>query len=143
MKLKKQLKHNKKNGAGFVLYKLTDGGYKVIVLIKPNGKFDIPKGHCDDSDLNKFVRAQRECFEETGIFITKNDLLCEEVYTDNGLTIFCAKTDQDPTISENPETGKIEHIGHVLLSVSGASEILPKYLSKAVKWSSEVARLDT
>ena len=134
MKLKKRLKkHNP--GAGFVLYKHTELGRKILVLIKPNGKFDLPKGRVDGSDIDSFATAQRECFEETGIFVSKSDLACSEKYQDGELVMFCANTSQKPLISKNPESGQLEHIAFILLDPEQACKILPNYLANAVKWS--------
>jgi len=122
---------NKANGSGVVLFK----NGKILILIKDNGMLDIPKGHCDDLDLDRFSTAQRECFEETQIFITKSDLLCNSYYCDSGMTIFCAKTNQEPIIEKNPETGKLEHIDFFWIKPAVAIKILPDYLSNAVIWS--------
>ena len=126
---------NKSPGAGVVLY----NGNKVLVLLKDNGSFDIPKGHCDNMDFDKFSTAQRECFEETKIFITKSDLLCDDYYVDSGMTIFCASTKQSPEILENPKTGKLEHVDYYWMSPESASKVLPDYLSNAVIWSLKYA----
>ena len=126
---------NKSPGAGVVVYKKIDGMNKVLVLLKDNGSFDIPKGHCDSIDFDKFSTAQRECFEETQIFITMSDLLCKDHYEDSGMTIFCARTQQEPVISKNPKTGKLEHVDFYWMDPTSALKILPDYLSKAVEWS--------
>lgn len=137
MKLKKLHKKVSK-GSGFVLYKRTEHGLKLIVLIKPNGKFDLPKGHADGADVDAFATAQRECFEETGIFVSKNEVLKGRHFQDRSLTMFCAVTDQDPVISRNPTTGNFEHIAYVMIDPEVACKILPNYLAKAVKWSMPV-----
>ena len=126
---------NKSPGAGIVLYKKINGVNKVLVLLKDNGMFDIPKGHCDTMDFDNFSTAQRECFEETQIFVTKSDLLCDEYYVDSGMTIFCAVTKQEPVISTNPKTGKIEHVDFYWMNPESALKVLPDYLSNAVAWS--------
>ncbi len=130
MKLKKQ-QDSKIKGAGVVLYK----GNTVLILQKPNGKFDIPKGHSDDSDLNELQTAQRECFEETDIFFGVNDLLTNEVYKADRLFVFCATTNQEPKLKENPETSELEHTGFFWVDPDTAERILPKYLSRAILWS--------
>ena len=86
---------NKEKGAGVVLFRLVDNKEKILVLLKHNGMFDIPKGHQDLKDLNVFFTAQRECFEETQIFISPTDLLTKDSYTNSNMTIFCARTNQE------------------------------------------------
>lgn len=124
-----------KPGAGIVVFKQG----KVLVLLKHDGKFDIPKGHCDDLDFDNFSTAQRECFEETQIFITKSDLLCQEEYTDSNMTIFCAQTTQNPVIEKNPKTGNLEHVDFYWMQPNSAIKVLPDYLSDAVRWSLKYA----
>ena len=66
MRLKKQ---NNKAGAGILVFKYFNGERKILILLDQFGKLDIPKGHIDMSDVSTFAAAQRECFEETQIFI--------------------------------------------------------------------------
>jgi len=77
-----------KDGAGIVVFRETEGDNQVLILLKKNGTFDIPKGHCDDTDFDKFSTAQRECFEETQIFVTLADVITDDFYEDRGMTIF-------------------------------------------------------
>jgi len=49
--------------AGFVIKALSTG--RVLVLRKPNGKWDLPKGHVEDNETF-LAGAVRECLEETG-----------------------------------------------------------------------------
>jgi 8-oxo-dGTP pyrophosphatase MutT (NUDIX family) len=128
-------KINNTPGAGVILYKKFSDGHKILVLTTITGIKDIPKGHCDIRDINNFMTAQRECFEETQIFFTQSDLLTQEMYQDENLTIFCAITNQTPIILANPGTQKIEHSGFNWLSPLDAQAILPVYLEKAIKWS--------
>ena len=125
---------NNKPGAGIVLLKSFNGQDKILVLLKDSGIFDIPKGHCDPVDQNAFSTAQRECFEETQIFVTRNDLLLNDQYYDDGMTIFCARTKKDPVIKTNPVTGELEHIDFYWMNPSSAIKVLPDYLSNAVGW---------
>ena len=126
---------NNSPGAGIVLFRKFDGENRVLVLLKNNGKFDIPKGHCDASDVDTFATAQRECFEETQIFVTIADLLCNECYHDSMMTVYCATTNQDPVIEMNPETHEFEHVDFYWMKPDSAIKILPDYLSDAVVWS--------
>jgi 8-oxo-dGTP pyrophosphatase MutT (NUDIX family) len=125
---------NKEKGAGVVLFRRLYGVEKVLVLLKNNGIFDIPKGHNDPADLDNFSTAQRECFEETQIFISPSSLLTQDFYKNSNMTIFCARTNQEPSLEKNPETGKAEHVDFYWLDPVIALEVLPVYLSSAVKW---------
>jgi len=129
------MRKKNKRGAGFLVYKNIDGEEKLLILLNPEGKFDIPKGHGDNTDLDNFGTAQRECFEETQIFVTRSDLIVNDTYTDGGLTIFCARTNKDPVLTPNPQTKKLEHVESFWLQPNLAIKILPAYLSASVRWS--------
>jgi 8-oxo-dGTP pyrophosphatase MutT (NUDIX family) len=143
MILKEQLKQHMKNknpGAGVVIYRNFGDINKILVLLKPSGKFDIPKGRSDYNDVDKFTTAQRECFEETNIFFTRADLISNLSYSDGRLTVFCAATDQDPVLGVNPVTDIAEHVAYFWMDPFVAIEILPKYLANAVRWSLDQCR---
>ena len=132
-----QLPQNNKeidSGAGFVLYKKEES-LLILCLIKESGVLDLPKGHSNPEDLNVFTTAQRECFEEAGIFVSVQDLITKDVYQADNLTMFCAVTDQHVEIGFNPVTKKIEHVGYVWLKPNEAIDSLPEYLTKAIIWS--------
>tara|TARA_Y100000592_G_scaffold18346_1_gene27849 strand:+ start:457 stop:870 length:414 start_codon:yes stop_codon:yes gene_type:complete len=122
-----------KKGAGFVVVRDFDGITKVLVLLSSAGKFDIPKGHVDKSDRDDFGTAQRECFEETQIFVTKSDLVCDERYVNDGLTVFLAVTTKDPELKRNPKSGKLEHKKAYWVEPEIAEFLLPAYLAGAVR----------
>ena len=136
MTLRKLLTVPKKNkqGAGVLVFRDFDDGKKVLILLDRYGKFDIPKGHIDMKDPDHFSTAQRECFEETQVFVTASDLLTDNVYQDKKLTIFCAKTLQDPVLIKNPESGELEHVRFYWLHPDIALVALPSYLSDALRW---------
>ena len=102
---------------------------KILCLIKKDGSLDLPKGHKDSKDINTFATAQRECFEESGIFITPNNLICPNPLKIGRLTFFCATTNQTPEINRNPESGKFEHISFCWLNLNEAERLLPNYLN--------------
>ena len=133
----------KPQGAGFVLYRKLNGTWHVLVLVDNKGKFDFPKGHVDAGDMGPFATAQRECFEETGIFVKKDDLLCKDSRTSGPLTMFCASTSQDPSIGINPVTGNKEHIGCFWAKPESAVRLMPKYLKKVLSWSIALPVFDT
>ena len=129
----KNQKKKIKRGAGFVVIRDFDGEEKVLVLLSSAGKFDIPKGHVDKTDSDDFGTAQRECFEETQIFVTKGDLLSDEKYVDRGLSVFLAGTTKDPVLTRNPKSGKLEHQKFYWVEPEIAQFLLPSYLSGAVQ----------
>jgi len=54
--------------AGAFVYRRTKGGILLLVLKKPNGEYDMPKGHIE-KDENAEEAATREIFEETGLSV--------------------------------------------------------------------------
>ena len=83
---------------------------RILALIDREGKFDLPKGKEDDKDRNPFQTAQRETWEECGIWVKPNDVT--DFFTLTKLTLFVIEwRGQKPTITPNPETGEIEHQG--------------------------------
>ena len=129
----KNRKKKANKGAGFVIVRDFAGTTKVLVLLSPTGKFDIPKGHVDKADIDDFCTAQRECHEETQIFVTKSDLLKNKKYVNDGLTIFLASTTKDPVLMKNPKTGKLEHEKSYWVEPEIAEFLLPSYLASAVR----------
>ena len=57
-----------------------------------------------------------------------------DFYKDDNLTIFCAKTEQEPVLMKNPESGLLEHVRFYWMSPDDALTTLPKYLSNALRW---------
>ena len=53
----------------------------VLVLRKPNGRWDLPKGHVDPGEA-LLIAAMRECDEETGLFPNKNFDVYPEFFID-------------------------------------------------------------
>lgn len=130
---------NKKTAAGFVLLREFEDGIKALCLYDKDGKCDIPKGRRDNHDLNSFHTAQRECFEEVSIIVTKTDVISDDrILIDDRLTVFCAMTDQDVEIKKNPENQKYEHIAYEWIDISELFEKLPNYLKPACIWAQDI-----
>ena len=134
--MREQLKKEEQEGAGFIVVKKIEGFWKFLGL-RLNNSFDIPKGVAEDQDGNSsFKTAQRECMEECGIYIQPNDLLCNgESIVLGKLTIFLAKTTQEPKIQKNPKSGIFEHEGAVWLNCDALEEKIYNYLIPAVAWA--------
>jgi len=126
---------NRSPSAGFVLLRIFDSEIKVLCLHGLDGNLDFPKGHCDPQDFNMFHTAQRECFEESAILVSKNDLLTLDTILLDQLTLFCALTNQDAEIRKNPESGKYEHIAYEWCDPDIVEFILPEYLQSSIPWA--------
>ncbi len=127
---------DKKLAAGFVLFKIFDGVHKALCLYDNTGMGDMPKGRCDNSDLNVFFTAQRECFEETSIIVTRSDIISQDpLLVGDHLVLFCAVTDQLVEIKKNPSSGKYEHAGFEWVDLRTLQKRLPAYLKPAVSWA--------
>lgn len=93
-------------GAGSIIRK----DNKILTLITNDGEYDLPKGHADKTDLSAFATAQRETWEECGIWLTKDKVT--DQFSLLRMTLFIVDWDgTEPKIKPNPETGLIEHLG--------------------------------
>jgi len=131
---------NKKAAAGFILFRIFDNTLLTLCLYDKDGRPDLPKGRCDNIDLNLFHTAQRECFEETSILVTKNNLISDDILSLDRLSLFCALTDQEVEIQQNPKTGKYEHIGYEWISPTQLKNLLPAYLKPAIPWALSIVK---
>ena len=114
-------------GAGFVIFK-KDEPNKILVLIRDDGQYDIPKGAKDfqESDLET---ARRETFEECSIVIEPGEMLTQEASLRHGsLTTFAAITDKTPEVVANIHTGILEHVGYSWVTVDEATANCLSYL---------------
>ena len=129
-KLKNKFSHDP--GAGFLIYKNSKNGIKVLALImnedmrdKKEAIFDIPKGGMDEGE--NYIRcAIRECEEETGIVIDPSDILLPGFEKDS-IKIFPVMSNEKPVIRPNPHSGIIEHSGYMWVE----PEVL---LSNCIPW---------
>ena len=119
-------------GAGFVIFK-SDEPEKMLVLIREDGVYDIPKGTKDnnESDLDT---ARRETFEECSIVIEPSEMLTPEASLRHGsLTTYVAITDKIPEVVPNQKSGILEHIGYDWVTKQAAlSNCLP-YLPQHIE----------
>ena len=97
-----------KLGAGFVLFSADDTNL-MLVLVRDDGKYDIPKGTIDRGE-SEMSAAKRETFEECSIFIEPEEMLSNSPSLRDGrLTTYCAITNKIPEITVNPHSGIWEH----------------------------------
>jgi len=81
-----------------------------LALINNKGLYDLPKGHEDPDDIEAFDTAQRETWEECGIWVENHDIITH--FSQSALTLFVVEWDgSTPEIKPNPETGVLEHTG--------------------------------
>ena len=126
-------------GAGFILVKMIDNEPKLLGLVglekwqkKSSGKYDIPKGTIDRNE-GVWEAAVRECFEETGIKVNKEEVISGPM-TSGFLTVWLAHTNQQPIISANPVTGKKEHLGYDWLPAKDLWMNCFDFLCEFVEW---------
>ena len=131
-----EAKEKKKPGAGFVIVREFEDGWRVLGL-KLYGKYDIPKGGIEEQDGdNRFTTAQRECAEECDIQVAPTDLMWgTDPIQLRHLTIFLAATDQDPVIVKNKKTGIFEHHGADWLHWDSMLGGVYPYLKPAIEWA--------
>lgn len=129
-----------KNGAGIILCQYTEGKPCLLGLIGPRrfqnkncGTYDIPKGIIENNE-DPWIAAQRECFEECGIFVFKEDLMAGPFIHEN-LTMWMARCMHDPYIGPNPHTGIIEHLGYQWLQPQELLNDSYIYLRPVISWA--------
>lgn len=142
--MKKQKK--KERSAGFIIVKKQENHWRVLGL-RVWGRIDIPKGHLEDgeSDLDA---ALRECKEEAGLTITKENMIWGDVSfiserPHKDVVIFLAMTDQEPEIRANPETKQFEHDGYQWLTWDQLQQKSYPYLMNCFKWAQFIVERDS
>ena len=119
--------------AGVIVVKLIDGEYKVLVLQKHDGSWDLTKGKIDSGE-SPFEAAVRETEEESGV----NDLNFkwgnDSIKHGKG-ELFLAVTESQPYIPVNPETQTKEHIALQFVSFSKAYELVGNRLKPGIQWA--------
>jgi len=102
---------------------------------KHGGQYDLPKGTPERGE-SAWQTAQRECYEETGYVVNKNELIAGP-YTENGLTMWACVVPRDTQIvlPINPESGKYEHEGYDWLEFNELCNNCFGYLKPFVEWA--------
>ena len=131
-----------KVGAGIIIMSHYQGMPKILGLIgdekhrrKHGALYDLPKGSLDPGETN-WDAAIRETYEETGIPITKANIVAGPV-NDSWLTMWVATV---PWVTQvhieiNPITGQLEHDGFEWLSREEARKGCYPYLRSFVEWA--------
>ena len=135
-------KDKTKPGAGFVVVRNFGGDWRVLGL-KLCGMHDLPKGRSEKKDLdNKFITAQRECYEECSITVTPDDMCWgSDPLELEHLTIYLVKTEQDPVIRKNEKTGIYEHEAAEWLAWGQIEKSVYPYLRPAILWAQSKIKL--
>ena len=129
-------------GAGIMVMSYKDGVPYVLSLIgdekhrkKHGAIYDFPKGQIDQGET-RWEAAVRETLEESGIRISKSDIVAGPV-NDSYLTMWLAEVPwgTNVTIAVNPVTGKLEHDGYDWLPQQVAEQNCYPYLKSFVTWA--------
>jgi bis(5'-nucleosidyl)-tetraphosphatase len=122
-------------GAGIVIVRKFNQRWRVLGL-SLNDVLDIPKGVIESGE-KPLQTAIRETQEEAGL----TDIFFEwgmDSVRISQLTVYVASTNQDPIITQNPETGIYEHQGFVWSSWDEMRAGAYPYLQPAIDWARDV-----
>lgn len=129
-----QAENNKKPpGAGIILVRYFDGTPKILGLMDEDA-FDLPKGSVDVGE-STLQTAYRETYEECNIGNFTFPWGLRHISLGN-LTLFIARTDEDPMIKRNPVTGSFEHKFAKWLQFN--EQHFKPWLQPAVKWAKSI-----
>ena len=129
-------------GAGIMVMSFHNDEPYVLGLIgdekhrrKHSAIYDFPKGQVDKGET-QWEAAVRETFEESGIRISKSDIVAGPV-NDSYLTMWLAEVPWGTNvhIAVNPVSGKLEHEGYEWLSQQEAEQECYPYLKSFVTWA--------
>ena len=129
-------KNQKGNGrAGIIVIKEVDNDFFVLGL-RVYGSYDLPKGGVEPFETD-FMAAVRETEEESGI--AELDFEWGLVSTNvRNVKLFIAKTNEEPIVRPNPESGEYEHHGAKWLTFKEASQKLHPYLRPSIEWAKNI-----
>ena len=127
-------------GAGFVVLRKFDDGWKVLGL-RFYSSYDLPKGGVDSSSEPLLDAAKRECFEECDIAVEDHEMPWKDLNLKvRHLTLYIAVTNKDPKVKKNPKTGIIEHHGLKWLDLETDHDKFHPYLQPAVVWARDILK---
>lgn len=123
--------------AGIFVVRFFEDGPKVLGL-KAFSTFDLPKGRVEEGE-DLFHAALRETEEECGIRHLYFDWGYGSVRVSNPKRrkechLYVARTENDPELRPNPQTGRFEHHTARWLTLDEAESELHQYLRPAVGW---------
>ena len=121
--------------AGFVVLRKTGAGHDMLVLRTQEGEPDLPKGHLD-GDEPVLAAAKRETAEEAGVTQLDMQWDMKRAFVAGTTMMHIGVTDQAPSISPNPKTGKLEHASYAWVPLEDAEDALDgSYLRPVVAWA--------
>lgn len=106
---------------------------EILALINNENLYDLPKGHEDPEDIDAFETAQRETWEECGIWVEEYDII--DQFKHSALTLFIIEWDgsSTPEIKPNPATGQTEHTGWEWVTPAEFSHNCLEYLVQYIE----------
>jgi 8-oxo-dGTP pyrophosphatase MutT (NUDIX family) len=119
--------------AGFVVLRKIGDEFKVLGLLQQE-RYDLPKGHVEIGE-SPLEAAFRETEEEANITRMTFNWGLEHVLINDRLVMYVAVTDQEGSVSPNPDTGMYEHEEVHWLSFDEAIENCIEFLVPAVIWA--------
>ena len=124
-------------GAGIVVVRDLNGEHEVLCLICQDGTLDLTKGVTDGGE-SSFEAAKREAKEEAGIDQLSFQWGSDPYVSDNILTMYVAKTEQEPIILKNPHTGTMEHRGIKWLTFDEClNSNMKEFLKPSIEWAQD------
>jgi len=132
--------------AGVVVVKKFDNDWKILGLVsskqKHNGMYDLTKGMIDEGETS-FEAAVRETQEESGIGPQDLNFRWGMISKPcNNVLLYVAETSAEPSISPNPETGKMEHTSADWLTVDEFENQCIEYLKPVCPWVRNILSQD-
>lgn len=128
----------KPKAAGCVVLRDNDG-WEMLVLRTQDGSPDMPKGHIDTGET-PFDAALRETSEEAGLDDITFPWGKKRCLVGGTTVMHLVASHGSPSISPNPETGKLEHASYAWVPIDEASEALDGcYLQPVVDWARRLA----
>lgn len=127
-------------GAGFVVLRKFDDGWKVLGL-RFYSTYDLPKGGVDSVNEPLLDAAKRECFEECDISVDDSEMPWRDLSLKlRHLTLYIAVTNKEPRLKKNPKTGIVEHHGIKWLELESDHDKFHPYLQPAVIWARDILK---
>ena len=129
--VKKDIKYHYRPG----IYGIIIVNNNILLTEQNEEEIQLPGGGIDEGE--HYIKALvRETFEESGIRISKSDIVAGPV-NDSYLTMWLAEVPWGTNvhIAVNPVSGKLEHDGYEWLSQQEAEQNCYPYLRSFVTWA--------
>lgn len=127
------IKHKYKYGPGAGFFIVTPTLDRVLVL-ECHEYLDLPKGYAERGEY-PLQTAFREAYEETGIRLSESDMITNESFRVENLTMFLAMSGKKPVVKPNPRTGYYEHDGASYVPWRTLEANCEEWIVRAVEWA--------